>query len=88
MTSFKHGPGELASLATIPDPLSADTEAEETGGVPVIAGPSGTGVAGTGVNNVWDVFHRTILSPKRNVTEIVARFREDLARALHATKHT
>ncbi|TPP58736.1 hypothetical protein FGIG_06632, partial [Fasciola gigantica] len=43
---------------------------------------------GSGLNNVWDVFHRTIVSPKRNVTEIVARFREDLARALHASKHT
>ncbi|TGZ65923.1 hypothetical protein CRM22_005623 [Opisthorchis felineus] len=33
------------------------------------------------VQNVWDIFHRSIVSQKRNVTEIVARFREDLARS-------
>ncbi|CAL8076473.1 unnamed protein product [Calicophoron daubneyi] len=41
-----------------------------------------------GIQNVWDIFHRNINGPKRNVTEIVARFREDLARTVHTVKHS
>ncbi|CAH8851328.1 unnamed protein product [Trichobilharzia szidati] len=39
-------------------------------------------------HNMWDVFHRSIISQKRNITEIVARFREDLAVASPPTKYS
>ncbi|CAH8559723.1 unnamed protein product [Heterobilharzia americana] len=38
--------------------------------------------------NMWDVFHRSVVGPKRNVTEIVARFREDLAETNPSSKYS
>lgn len=35
------------------------------------------------MHNVWDIFNQTISNSKSNITEIVARFREDLARKPH-----
>ncbi|KAA3679562.1 uncharacterized protein DEA37_0004592 [Paragonimus westermani] len=39
-------------------------------------------------NSIWDIFHQSVISQKRNVTEIVARFREDLVKASHSGKHS
>ncbi|KAF5405349.1 hypothetical protein PHET_01131 [Paragonimus heterotremus] len=39
-------------------------------------------------NSLWDIFHQSVINQKRNVTEIVARFREDLIKTSHAGKHS
>ncbi|CAH8565419.1 unnamed protein product [Schistosoma haematobium] len=39
-------------------------------------------------HNMWDVFHRSVISSKRNVTEIVARFREDLVTSNPSSKYS
>ncbi|KAF6778670.1 hypothetical protein AHF37_02001 [Paragonimus kellicotti] len=38
-------------------------------------------------NSIWDIFHQSVINQKRNVTEIVARLREDLIKTSHSGKH-
>ncbi|CAI2737377.1 unnamed protein product, partial [Dicrocoelium dendriticum] len=38
--------------------------------------------------SVWDIFHRSVISQRRNVTEIVARFREDLVNNVQTLKNS
>ncbi|KAH8876407.1 Transmembrane protein 132E [Schistosoma japonicum] len=38
--------------------------------------------------NMWDVFHRSVINSKRNVTEIIARFREDLVTTNPTSKYS